>query len=84
MAEQEMWASVVQLAFSDATATSTSKTAPATRLERQQARDWLVGNSRDFREVCSLAGVDPDAVREQAQKLQDLGWAVTRAMRAAA
>lgn len=41
---------------------------------RMQARDWLLRDNRDFRHVCHMAGLDPDAVRERAQKLARNGW----------
>ena len=33
---------------------------------RDQARDWLTGDGRDFRRVCDLAGLDALAVRAAA------------------
>lgn len=41
---------------------------------RDHARAWLTCNSRDFREVCALALLDPDAVREKALALASAGW----------
>lgn len=46
--------------------------------ERNSARIWLLRNSADFREVCHLALLDPDAVREQAQALSRDGWLTRR------
>jgi hypothetical protein len=40
------------------------------------ARNWLLGNSCDFRLACNLAGFDPEAVRDRAQKLSRQGWQV--------
>lgn len=33
-------------------------------LKRQQAHRWLSGVSKDFSMVCSLAGFDPDFIRD--------------------
>jgi hypothetical protein len=44
--------------------------------EQTTARDWLLGFSRDFRLVCSLAGVDPEAVHDRAKKLARQGWEI--------
>lgn len=34
---------------------------------KQDALEWLSGTSRDFREVCALANLDPEFVRRQAR-----------------
>ena len=46
--------------------------------ERSQARAWLLNNSKEFREVCSLALLDPDAVRDRAQKMSRDNWPPTK------
>lgn len=46
---------------------------------RDHARAWLTCNSRDFREVCALALLDADAVREKALALASAGWPGTGA-----
>jgi hypothetical protein len=38
------------------------------------ARQWLLSDTVDFPEVCTLADLNPDAVREHAQRLADAGW----------
>lgn len=43
-------------------------------LDRAEARRWLLGNSKDFQEVCHLAGLEPDAVRDRAQAMSRRGW----------
>jgi hypothetical protein len=42
--------------------------------ERDEARDWLTSNGSNFREIVSLAGLNPDDVRERSIKLQGEGW----------
>jgi hypothetical protein len=54
-----------------------------TAARRDEARAWLLGDSRDFRQVCFMAGFDPDAVRESAQRKDQTGWPAVRLMRAA-
>ena len=44
--------------------------------EQTAARNWLLGFSRDFRLVCNLAGVDPEAVHDRAKKLAPRGWEI--------
>jgi hypothetical protein len=61
----EMWRAVVALAIADACGAGE---------ERDEARAWLLGNSRDFRMVVALAGLDSDAVMESAIKMQAGGW----------
>jgi hypothetical protein len=38
-------------------------------LIRDKARTWLLGNSRDFVDVCCMADLDPDMVRSAARGL---------------
>ena len=62
-ADRDLWCAVVRLAFSDALSNDVSKTAA---LQRRQARTWLTSRSADFAEVCALAGLEADAVRDKA------------------
>jgi hypothetical protein len=39
-----------------------------TRLHREEARDWLLSDSVDFRRVCNWALLDPEAVRDAARR----------------
>lgn len=43
--------------------------------DRDKARDWLTGMSKDFRMVCAMALLDPDAVHDRAERLKASGWA---------
>lgn len=96
--ETELWRAVIAQAISDATATVRPKHGKASispdkakakqvisdaMRERDHAREWLLGDSRDFREVCNLAGLDPEAVRERAQRLKRFGWEVRQPARLA-
>ena len=40
----------------------------------EYARNWLVGWSADFQEVCSGAGLSPEMICERARKMRDKGW----------
>ena len=53
--EQELWISVLSKAAHDAIYTSDW-------LEARRAIAWFKSNSRDFREVCSFAGFNPEYV----------------------
>jgi hypothetical protein len=42
--------------------------------DRDDAREWLLTNSEDFRDVCAMALLDSDAVMESAQAMCRKGW----------
>ncbi len=44
--------------------------------ERVEAREWLLGNSKDFQFVCHLAGIDPDSVIDRIQRMASNRWTV--------
>jgi hypothetical protein len=76
--EVALWRAVIAQAISDATApgrryskTSDERLADS---ERRRARRWLLGGCEDFREVCALALLEPDAVRDRARLLEQSGW----------
>jgi hypothetical protein len=86
--EVALWRAVIALAVSDATMVTRparvkgepySRDVMAERMQgnasmREQARAWLTGNSRDFRNVCEMALLDAAAVRESAQAMARRGW----------
>jgi hypothetical protein len=88
--ELHLWRAVVGQAMEDATGSvdrprSTKPLTPQQRrefetrrrvavLERSRARDWLLHGGKDFQLVCHLAQLDPDAVRDKAQKMASKGW----------
>lgn len=63
--EQALWKAVITQALMDAGSESKK---PEMKYERAQAISWLSGLSPDFYAVCSLAGMDPDYVRQKAQE----------------
>jgi len=76
--ERSLWAAVVAQAIDDATgggfvATKDGHHSEAW-FERVRARAWLTQGSQDFRDVCSLAGLDWAAVRDKALLLKRAGW----------
>lgn len=56
--EQRLWQAVVYKAFIDALGDD-SKDRDAMRAKRE-ADAWIRDCRRDFRQVCALAGMDPD------------------------
>jgi hypothetical protein len=48
------------------------------RFEKQAARNFLTSNSKDFQNICELAGRNSNYVKEKIQKkvLRDNGWNV--------
>lgn len=64
-AERAMWVAVITQAMMDALSKSAK---PEEQFNKFEATRWLTGNSIQFRNVCSLAGLDPDYVRVRAKK----------------
>jgi AraC-like DNA-binding protein len=62
---RNLWASVITQAVNDATANSGPH---GFELDRMHARNWLTDNSADFQHVCAMADVDPDWIRENAER----------------
>jgi hypothetical protein len=65
--ERQLWCAVLNQAISDATS-------PLVRdrrehLEQYWARAWFKNASRDFQQVCLLAGYDPDRIRKRVLSL---------------
>lgn len=61
--ETMLWNAVIHQALTDAMVDD------GVSLVSHQARTWFESNGTDFREVCDLAGKDPDYVRESALRL---------------
>lgn len=59
--ERHLWQSVLIMAVTDATYVGDVQDL---RREKRTADRWLRGCGRDFRRVCTLAGMDPDFVSE--------------------
>lgn len=70
-AYSNMWSQVLMQAIHDATSAPKSGNAKsATRLRLvEEARNYITVPNRGFNEVCHLAGLEPEAVRERAMKL---------------
>ena len=75
--EVALWLAVIDQALTDATLGLLKKRRPGKargrvaavrKSHRDQARSWLLGMSEEFREVCWMAGLEPDAVCEAAQR----------------
>lgn len=64
--EKHLWCAVLGQAITDATTTRTGKDA---QRDQRAAIEWLTTDTMDFRTVCTLAGVDPDAVRERFMRI---------------
>ena len=63
--ERDLWVHVLYVALRDALEAGRDD-GPQTfaNAGRRRARDWVLSAGADFRMVCTLAGVDPAAVRE--------------------
>ena len=58
--DKKLWQAVVFQAAVDATQTDPKST--EARRNKQDADAWFRGNGRNFKEVCSNAGMDPDFI----------------------
>ncbi|RXF69235.1 hypothetical protein [Hansschlegelia zhihuaiae] len=67
--DRALWCAVIRQALTDATRTIAPSEPNRAHVEQRQARTWFTGAGKDFRDVCYLAGMDPDAVRERAVRL---------------
>ncbi len=67
---QALWRSVIMQALIDAASNSKKR---IDKLNRARAIEWLKYSDEDFIEVCTLANMDPDYVRYNAQKAMDRG-----------
>ncbi len=67
---QELWQSVLQMAVDDAlVGNNEAGTGRETRIKAtHRAREYLTQPNSDFNEVCTLAGLDPEAVRDAMRK----------------
>lgn len=63
--ETGLWIAVITQAVVDALSKSNN---PELRYFKDEAIRWLTGNSKDFVQVCLLAGVDPDYIRRKAKR----------------
>lgn len=59
---RQLWCAVLMRAVMDALSPN-----PYSDVDRRAKRDaisWLDGGGRDFKQVCTLAGLDPEAVHD--------------------
>jgi len=71
--EQTLWRSVIDQALSDACGVGIrcGVTESVSSALRRSARAWFWHKTEDFRDVCDMAGMDPNAVRDRAIKLMN-------------
>lgn len=76
--EENLWVAVILRAFKDAVSKSSMM-----KQERRQARAWLLGDhpehesiedEQQFEDICNACGMVPQVVREEAQRMDALGW----------
>ncbi len=63
--EEKLWRAVITQTLMDAGSNSTKY---EMRLIKAQAVSWLFGISQDFKNVCLLANLSPEYVRERAKE----------------
>lgn len=64
--EQALWRAVVAQAFQDMIAPSSNRPSRTIRIQAEAQR-WLTEDSRDFRDVCEYADMEPVTVLKAAQ-----------------
>jgi len=77
MPEEKLFIAVLSQATHDAFSTHVG------RLERDAARAFFMNNSRRFKDICELAGREPQYVHEKVKKriLKANGWNLDESMR---
>ena len=75
--ERKLFVAVLSQAVHDAFSSHVPK------LEKRQAQAWLMGNSKDFKEICELSGRNSRYVLEKIRRriLKDNGWNVNVSLR---
>ena len=71
MPEERLFIAVLSQAAHDAFSTHVG------RLERDAARAFFMNNSRRFKDICELAGREPQYVLEKVRKRAKKNWAFT-------
>ncbi len=64
--EERLMRAVLAQAFRDASGQGINESPRYRDLAISNARNWLTGNSADFRAICALADVDPDTTISKA------------------
>lgn len=74
--ERDLWVAVIMQAIDDATRDWPTGSGKWTRAvyNIMTAREWLLGMSRDFRDVSENADIDAGMMRKFALKLRDNRW----------
>ena len=75
--ERRLFIAVLSQAVHDAFSSHVPK------LEKRQAQAWLMGNSKDFKEICELSGRDSEYVLTRIRRkiLEKNGWNVDVSLR---
>ena len=68
--EQKLFRAIITLALEDVLSNSQGRHESVVKAE---AHDWFMSDSEDYKNVCSIAGLDPDWVRERYNKALDNG-----------
>ncbi len=68
--ETLLWQTVVLVAVTDAVTPVLAQAhqgsnASTSAIDQRHARAWITGNGDDYRATCTLAGIDPDMLRDR-------------------
>ncbi|MEY4863780.1 MAG: hypothetical protein RLZ51_1875 [Pseudomonadota bacterium] len=78
---QQLWRRVVLQAVRDALVLTLPAKDPAVKRDRREARAWIERGGKDFQEVCTLAGFEPDVVRDWWLSIRDTPQKIEAAAR---
>lgn len=68
---QQLWRRVILQAVRDALVLKLPPKDPSVKAARREARAWIERGGKDFQEVCTLAGYNPDRVRDWWLSIRD-------------
>lgn len=73
-----LWREVIMQAVRDACGVRVDRSKTTSEHVKNEARAWLLRDSRDFRDVCEYAQISPDVVLSAAKTMADGGWVVPK------
>jgi hypothetical protein len=76
--EQRLWVATIYNAVLEAMGTIKEGSDAARKVTQSDAIAWFENNSRDFRDVCTMAGLEPDQIRASALELIKNGKPIPR------
>lgn len=77
--EQRLFLEIIGVAFDDAFGRKSGSGGKwAKNANKEMAYAWLMGNSKEFIEICTYAGLEPSYVKRKAKEYMDSGKCLFR------